>query len=109
MNGAGVRIAQILGLHDLGDAEHPNPISTLLADDIAVPTGNQPLKDHLARMLWHTLVVLELVHVTRAGIDVPLASTPYTTHMPNNVDDADFQNLPLDAAGEYTFPLCVLA
>lgn len=97
MNGAGVRIAQILGLHNLGDVKTTlgsHAVSaTLLADDIAVPTGNHALKEHLARIIWHTLVVLEMVHVTRSGITVPLASTPYTTQLPANVDDIDFQNL----------------
>lgn len=99
MNGAGIRIAQILGLHNLGDTTNPNASGALFDGDLALPTGNQPLKDHMARMMWHTMVVLELVHVTRAGIDVPLASTPYTTALPRNIDDQDFQNLPISATG----------
>lgn len=93
MNGAGVRIAQILALHDLGDVKNSKALSSLLDNDIALPTGNEALRDHLARIIWHTLVVLELVHVTRSGIAVPLASTPYTTQLPSNIDDIDFQNL----------------
>lgn len=99
INAAGTRIAQILGLHDLGKLDSPKALSALLDDDLAIPTGNQLLKDHLARMLWHTLVVLELVHVTRAGMQVPLASSPYTTQLPSNIDDIDLQGLPFSATG----------
>lgn len=100
INGAAVRIAQALGIHDLGSLESPKALSAMLDDDIAIPTGNQPLKDHFARMLWHTLVVLELVHITRAGIRVPLSFSPYTTELPSNIDDSDLQRLPPSATGK---------
>jgi hypothetical protein len=92
LNAAGVRIAQILGLNQLGSIKDASSISAKFGDDVAVPTGNEALKDHLARIIWHTLVVMELVQATRVGLAVPAATTPYTTDLPSNIDDVDLQD-----------------
>lgn len=60
-----------------------------------MPTGNNVIKVQLAKRIWLSLLIMEHVYTFKMGLALPLASTPYSTTMPLNVNDVDLLSQPL--------------
>lgn len=80
---AALRIAQLKGLHRLGDDPHKMP-----DDDPAWPSGSNCLKRELGKRLWIRLVLLDWQSSLRTNLS-SIHPDDFDTSLPLNLNDED--------------------
>lgn len=80
---AALRIAQLKGLHRLGDDPHKMP-----DEDPAWPAGPNSLKRELAKRLWIRLVLLDWQSSLRTNLS-SIHPDDFDTSLPLNLNDED--------------------
>ncbi|KAH8929007.1 hypothetical protein BT69DRAFT_1276671 [Atractiella rhizophila] len=89
---AGIRIAQLLGLHDLGDDPRKMP-----PPDLAIPKGVNSLAREIGKLCWIGLVTYDYMQIDPVAqyvVDPSLANTDIQM----NVDEDDLSSTGLNAS-----------
>ncbi|KAK4056814.1 hypothetical protein OIO90_002063 [Microbotryomycetes sp. JL221] len=83
-----IRIAQVLGLHQLGSNPEVTP-----PDDPALPPGKNSLKRETAKRLWAVLVYQDWLGASFRNRSYLISPRHYDTDDPLNLNDADLSGI----------------